>query len=148
MAPQTTHHIPFVNEIVSYKAKDRLKELKAANQDLNGNSVIAQENATITAEGRIMIKFFAEVERILETIFKIRDSVREVEKMHREILLDPKDDQNKKLILEELMANFQETAKNVRAELKECNHNNCLLGGSQICAVNNRLVLIFNLKQS
>ena len=64
-------------------------------------------------------EFYTEVQQILQAIDIIGTYVREVSKIHSQILASPKADENSKRLLEDKMAEIKRTASRVRQKLKD-----------------------------
>ncbi|CAG2100793.1 unnamed protein product [Medioppia subpectinata] len=100
--------------------KDRLHELRAAQEDTDNHVVIITENTSLRNQ---MDAFFQEVEVIRENIDKMFANVEEVKKIHSKILSSPTNDENMKKQLEDLMADVKRTASKVRDKLKAIEMN-------------------------
>lgn len=68
-------------------------------------------------------EFQNEVQNILSAIDNISSNVREVSKLHSQILASPKADENSRRLLEDNMAEIKRTASRVRQKLKEMEKN-------------------------
>lgn len=104
--------------------KDRLNDLLSAKDDPSLEPEEESVTVFIGQRDELMERFFADVSSIRENILNIQSCIKEVRKLHSQILSAPSQDESTKATLEDFNAKIKQKSNQVRASLKKIQNNN------------------------